>query len=132
MTSLNKKLATFGLGVMLAFGALSGCTEASKVNHNLRLEADNFNIQRRITVFNLRTDTVLFEMAGLISISNDEDGDLNVTVQTGENTFRQHYIHMSDETVYVVEDVGRPTETDKYRYDINFLPEWGLRVTTHE
>lgn len=50
-------------GVMLA-STLCGCSEAWKVRYNLNQEADNFNIQRRITVLNARSDKVLLEMEG--------------------------------------------------------------------
>lgn len=122
-------LLTFGLVL-----GISGCSsEASQVNHNIRKEADNFNIRRKLTVFNLRTDTVLFEMEGLFSITDDSDGDLNVTVQTGENEFKQHYIRMTTENCYVVEDItSEGTNVDKYHYEINFLPEWGFKVTHNE
>ena len=54
-------------GVMLA-STLCGCSEASRVRRNLNQEADNFNIQRRITVLNARTDKVLLEMEGTFSL----------------------------------------------------------------
>lgn len=66
------------LAAAAALTVFSGCTEASQVNHNLRMQADNFNVRRKITVFNLRTDTVLFQMEGLFSISDDSDGDLDI------------------------------------------------------
>ena len=46
--------------VMIAAMAVTmcACREASKVSYNLSKEADNFNIVRRLTVFDTRTDTV--------------------------------------------------------------------------
>ena len=37
---------------------LCGCREADKVSRNISLQADNFNVTRRITVFNTRITCV--------------------------------------------------------------------------
>lgn len=58
---MNKKFSAAVAAAFLVFG-LAGCTEADQVRHNLSQEADNFNIRRKLTVFNIRTDTVLFQM----------------------------------------------------------------------
>jgi hypothetical protein len=34
----------------------TGCTQADTVRHNITENADSFNVTRRITVFNTRTD----------------------------------------------------------------------------
>lgn len=38
---------------------LCGCREADRVSYNVSKQADNFNVMRRITVFNTRTDKCL-------------------------------------------------------------------------
>ena len=47
---------------------LTGCTQADTVRHNITENADSFNVTRRITVFNTRTDKVLMQMTGVMSI----------------------------------------------------------------
>ena len=86
-------------GVMLA-STLCGCSEASRVRRNLNQEADNFNIQRRITVLNARTDKVLLEMEGTFSLSNNSANELVVTCEVGEGTYQKHYIYLNDYTLY--------------------------------
>lgn len=44
---MKKKILLAVTAVMLASGALVGCTEASKVSNNVSQEADNFNVLRR-------------------------------------------------------------------------------------
>ena len=39
--------------------ALSGCTEAEKVNYNIAKQADYFESERRVTVYNARTDKIV-------------------------------------------------------------------------
>lgn len=117
-------------GVMLA-GTLCGCSEASRVRRNLNQEADNFNIQRRITVLNARTDKVLLEMEGTFSLSNNIANELVVTCEVGEGKYQKHYIYLNDYTLYVVEDISG-ANVDPYHYELNIIPEMvgGVKVTS--
>jgi hypothetical protein len=59
----------------MVFG-MSGCREAERVSYNVSKEADSFNVTRRITVFNVRTDKVLWQMTGNFS-TQSSNGDLD-------------------------------------------------------
>lgn len=100
-----KKIITGGLCALLVL-SLSGCTEVDQVNENLSKEANNFNVQREITVFNTRTDTVLFQMQGTFALTNDESGELVVTCEVGEGKYKKHFIYLGPDTTYVVEDIS--------------------------
>mgnify|MGYP004503004469 FL=1 len=117
-------------GAMLA-ATLCGCSEAGRVRRNLNQEADNFNIQRRITVLNARTDKVLLEMEGTFSLSNNSDNELVVTCEVGEGKYRKHYIYLNSYTLYVVEDISG-ADVDPYHYELNIIPEMvgGVKVTS--
>lgn len=100
----------------------TGCTQADTVRHNLTEDADSFNITRRITVFNTRTDKVLMQMTGVMSIKTDKDTkELNVLVKDGE-TYYKHLIYLNDDTTYVMEDIGG-ADVSRSAYEIHFLPE---------
>lgn len=98
---------------------LVGCTEAANVNHNLSQAADNFQVMRRITVYNARTDLIIMEMEGAMSLSNNATNELVVTCMTGPNQYKKNYIYLNDYVIYVVEDVTG-TVTDPYHYKIHF------------
>lgn len=100
---------------------MTGCRQSSVVNYNLSKEADNFQIQRRVIVWNSRTDTVLFEMVGCFSLSNNDSNELQITCKTGTDTFQKHYIYLNEYTLYVVEDLGQ-NSVDPYRYELNINP----------
>lgn len=101
---------------------LTGCTQADTVRHNLTENADSFSITRRITVFNTRTDKVLMQMTGVMSIKTDSGTkELNVLVKDGE-TYYKHLIYLNDDTTYVMEDVGG-ADVSHSAYEIHFLPE---------
>lgn len=100
----------------------TGCTQADKVRYNITEDADSFNVTRRITVFNTRTDKVLMQMAGVMSIKTDSDTkELNVLVKDGE-TYYKHIIYLNDDTTYVMEDIGG-ADVSRSAYEIHFLPE---------
>lgn len=100
----------------------TGCTQADTVRHNITENADSFNVTRRITVFNTRTDKVLMQMTGVMSIKTDADTkELNVLVKDGE-TYYKHLIYLNDDTTYVMEDIGG-ADVSRSAYEIHFLPE---------
>lgn len=42
--------------------------------------------------------------------------------------YQKHFVYLNDDTMYVVEDISG-ANVDKYHYEINFLPEYGVKVT---
>lgn len=110
---------------------LTGCTESSQVSHNIAVEADNFNVTRRLTVINARTDNVLLEMIGTFSLNNNNANELEVICEIADGTYQKHLVYLNEYTMYVVEDISG-ADVDKYHYEINFLPEWGFHITNNE
>lgn len=107
-------------GLALTIG-LTGCRQADRVSYNLRKDADEFTIRRRVIAINTRTNEALFEVEGLISISADSDGDLNVLIQTGPEQYKLFYAHLSQDVTYTCVQL-EPTETTPYAYEIAFFP----------
>ncbi|HHV98795.1 MAG TPA: hypothetical protein GXX36_04355 [Clostridiaceae bacterium] len=107
--------------VLMLTVILVGCRQADRVSHNLSLEADNFNVARKLTVINQRTDTILFQMTGNFSVKKEDDGDLAVIGENEDGTYYKHFIYLSSEISYIVEDLGK-TGVNKHKYSINFNP----------
>ena len=102
---------------------LCGCREADRVSYNISLEADNFNTIRQITVINCIKGDVLFQMTGKMSIVADTtDNQLEVTVEDEYGRYKKHFIGLSDNVTYVVEDVTDTNSIEKYKYTLNFNP----------
>ena len=114
-----KKIFAMLLVVLCLVGCMTGCSEAENVNHNLSQAADNFQVVRKITVYNARTDLIIMEMEGLMSISNSATSELVVTCMTGPNQYKKNYIYLNEYVIYVVEDITG-TVTDPYHYKIHF------------
>lgn len=121
MFKSKKVIVVFLMAVMMLL--LSGCVDrqANRVSYNLSLEADNFNVTRKLSVINQRTDTLLFQMIGNFSIDIDSDGDLNIIGENDDGTYYKHFVCLSSEINYIVEDLGK-TSVNKRRYEINFNP----------
>ena len=112
------------VAMLLLLSGLSRCTflrQASRVSRNLSLEADSFNVARKLTVINQRTDTLLFQVTGNFSIANEGHNELAIIGENDNGTYYKHFIYLSDEVVYIVEDLGK-TSTSRYRYQINLNP----------
>lgn len=119
---MKKKLILIVI-MVLAVVLISSCTrQAEVVRHNLKREADAFNVRRRITVLNTRTDTPMMQITGLISIDTDSDGDLNITIEKAPGEFVLNYAHLSQDTTYIVEQI-ETKEVSKYQYEIRFYPQ---------
>ena len=117
------------LGIMiLAIMILSGCTEVNRVSSNIRQEADNFNITRRIVVYNARTDKIVFELIGNFSLQNNTSNELEIICEVDNNVYKKHFVYLNEYTLYVVEDVSG-AYVDKYHYEVNYIPEMIVPVT---
>ena len=113
--------------------SLAGCfdSEADKVNYNLTKKAEQFGCERRITVYNARTDTIILEAEGYMDISNNISNELVVTVRTGEEEYKKNYIYLNDYTLYVVEDITG-THTDPYHYELYFHTTFPVNINVVE
>ena len=118
-----KKIFAVLTALMVLFAA-AGCSEADKVNHNISQQAEYFQSERRVTVWNARTDNVIMYIEGYINISNNSTDELVVTAKVGENSYKKNYVYLNDYTLYVVEDING-THTDPYHYKLYFNPYAG-------
>ena len=118
---MKKKIAIITVFAVMAL-VLSSCTQADNVRYNLRREAEDFNIRRRITVLNTRTDTPMMQITGLLAITVDSDGDLNITIEKAPGEYVLNFAHLSQDTTYIVEQI-ETKEVSKYKYEIKFYPE---------
>lgn len=97
-------------------GGLTACSnDADVASKNLSKDADNFKIMRRIVFFNGITDTYLLSIEGLCSIV-DQGNQLEVTCKTGPNEVKKHFLGLSDNVSYFVEQVdGADVSTQRYK-----------------
>ncbi len=125
---MKRKILALILSVSLVL-ALPGCgREASRVSYNLSQEADNFNDVRQITVINCLKGDVLFQMTGKMSITADvSDNQLEIIVEDEKGEYKKHFIGLSDNVTYVVEDITAG-DVSEYKYTLNFNPNMWFPV----
>lgn len=113
---MKKKILCAIAVLILSAAVLTGCaTDADKVNYNLNKQADHFEVERRVTVYNARTDTVILQVEGYLSLSNNDSGELVITCKTGADTYKKNYVYLTENTLYCMEDITG-THTDPYHY----------------
>lgn len=124
---MKKKLVAIIAAVSMLF-SLTGCTQADKVSENLSKEADNFNVVRQLTVINCIEGDVLFQMTGKLSIKADTaDNQLEVVVESENGTYQKHFIGLSDNVTYVVEQKNYK-DVSNYKYTLNYNPKMWIPI----
>lgn len=103
--------------------SLTACfdTDANVASENLSKDADQFKINRRIVFVNGITDKYLMVIEGKCSIA-PQDKKLDVTCKVGPDAYKKHFLGLSDNVTYFVEQVdGANVSTDHYK--VIFKPE---------
>lgn len=115
-----KKLFIVGIvGVVL----LSGCSDDARVaSRNLSKAADNFEINRRVVFYNGITSDYLLSIEGRCSIEPlTSPSRVAVICQTGPNEYKKHFLGLSDNVTYFVEQL-EPNKAGKHFYRVTFKP----------
>ncbi len=113
----NRMLAAL-IGTVIV---ITGCSaQADVASENLSTAADNFEIDRRVVFFNGITDSYLLTIEGRCSIK-DENAQLEVTCKVGPDTFKKHFLGLSDNVSYFVEQ-SAPVAASAYQYRVIFRP----------
>lgn len=109
--------------LLIALVLLTGCErEADVASRNVSIAADQFEVQRRVVFFNGITDTYLLSIEGLCSLGNhDAAGELTVTCKVGPNSYKKHFLGLSDNVSYFVEQL-EASKVDTYHYRVTFRP----------
>lgn len=127
MKKVISKILTAMVGLAVVSSLTVGCRQqADRVSYNISKQADNFNTIRQITVINCLQGDVLFQMTGKMSITADiAENQLEIIVEDENGSYKKHFIGLSDNVTYTVEDVT-DNYIDNYHYTLNFNPEMWL------
>src|SRR5690554_3212810 len=93
---------------VVLFGiTLASCTtDADVASYNLSQDADQFRIYRRVVFYNGITDEYILMVEGYCSIKKDNiDNQLELTVKTDNGTYLKHFLGLSDNVTYFVEQL---------------------------
>ncbi len=99
-----------------------GCSDADIASQNLSKAADQFEITRRIVFYNGITGEYMLTITGLCSLgNNDTRAKLSVTCMTGPKEYKKHYLGLSDNVTFFVEQIDS-VKASPYQYRVVFKP----------
>jgi hypothetical protein len=109
---------------LIAAAILAGCSpDADVASRNLSKAADMFEINRRIVFYNGITGEYMLTIEGLCSLGNyDSAGSLSVTCKTGPTSFKKHFLGLSDNVTYFVEQMEQ-AQASVFHYRVVFKPQ---------
>jgi kynureninase len=121
-----KKIILAGTALAIVATTLVGCSsDADVAASNLSKAAEMFEINRRIVFINGITDEYLLEIQGLCSVETTAgalNGALEVTCKTAPNEFKKHFLGLSDNVTYLVEQI-EGADVSVYNYRVIFKPD---------
>jgi hypothetical protein len=118
---LKMKKTIVGL-LALASLALSSCSDADTASYNLSKAADYFEINRRVVFYNGITGDYMLTIEGRCALGNqDSTGQLTVTCKTGDGEYKKHFLGLSDNVTYFVEQIDGKN-VSPYHYRVVFKP----------
>lgn len=116
------------LGTLLVAGTmLTGCTsDADRVSENISTEAEQFKVQRRVTVINNITDKIILTVEGLCSFESG-GGEVEAVCKTGPGTYVKNVAILGDNATALIEQAnGDASEVSKYHYKVVLKPQNAL------
>lgn len=120
---MKNKLIPLILSVILGTGLLGCSADATVASQNLSTAADMFEIDRRIVFYNGITGDYILSLEGKCSIKKDNnDSQLEVTCKTGSNDYKKHFLGVSDNVTYFVEQI-QPRKDSVFHYRVIFKPQ---------
>jgi len=117
---MSKKIMMMAMVMGLSLACFDD--DADVASCNLSKEADNFGLNRRVVFYNGITGEYMLTIEGKLSIRHRHSGgQLEVTVKTGENQFKKHFLGLSDNVTYFCEQLTS-TSVSVYHYKVIFKP----------
>ncbi|UVD39741.1 hypothetical protein SEA_ROSEPHARIE_78 [Streptomyces phage RosePharie] len=122
MKRITRAIAATTMVIGLGLGA-TACFEddADVASKNVSKAADNFEVNRRIVVFNGITDKYLMVIVGACSIK-DEGNQLEIICKTGKDEYKKQFAGLSDNVSYFIEQ-GEPVKASAMHYRVTFKPQ---------
>lgn len=116
-----KKCSLIAIAAASLIGLTACQDDADVASYNLSKAADNFEIARRVIFYNGITGQYMLEISGLCSIK-DQQTQLELTCKEQHGQFRKHFLGLSDNVTYFVEQLG-PVDVSVYHTRITWKPQ---------
>lgn len=124
-TTTTRAIATLA-AVGIAATALAGCTsDADVASHNLSTAAEQFEIQRRITVTTGFTNDVALQVEGRCSLETADSflaGAVEITCKIGPNDYVKHFAVKGDNDLVLIQQLDT-IDVSLYHHRVLIKPE---------
>lgn len=119
MTTMKRTYTVLAAALL----ALASCKQESDMaSINVSAAAHNFEINRRAIFYNGITGEYILTIEGYLSVTESETQQrLEVVVKTGPKSYKKHYLGLSDNVTYFVEQI-EPAQADPFRHRVIFRP----------
>ena len=102
------------------------------VSNNISREADYFKVNRRVIFYNGITGGYMLSIEGKCSLGNNDPAwKLTVTCKTWEDEYKKHFLWLSDNVTYFVEQIDwKNVSKDHYKVIFNpssIVPDIDIR-----
>lgn len=109
------------LVLLMCLSIIVSCaTEANIASQNLSKDSDEFRVIRRVTFYNGITDKCILTIEGRCSVDFFQN-KFAVTVKTGSNEYKKHYLGRADNVFPIVEQLETST-LENYKYKMIIRP----------
>jgi hypothetical protein len=116
---MKKVLALF-LGLIMI--AAVACNDADVVSQNISNSADKFEVLRRVVFYNGINGDYMLTIEGYCSLGNfDAERELTVTCKLGPERYKKHFLGLSDNVTYFVEQLEAANASTSH-YKVIFKP----------
>jgi hypothetical protein len=123
--NLKETIACGAIAAIMVFPVfvIVGCqSDADIASKNMSKAADNFEVSRRVVFYNGITGDYMMTIEGLCSLGNyDKARELSLTCKTGPTTYKKHFLGLSDNVSFFVEQL-EPVKVSTYHYRVIFKP----------
>jgi hypothetical protein len=117
-----KRILAIAMGAMLLLTVVGCSKPADIVSTNISTDADSFKILRRIVFYNGITGEYMLTIEGFCSLgNNDAPGTLSVTCKVGTDAYKKHFLGLSDNVTYFVEQIDAANVSPDH-YKVVFKP----------
>ena len=120
-----KKVVYMIVAMAMMLVAVACADDADVASRNISKAADNFEVERRIVFYNGITDEIIMVTEGQCSIFEDQGvvrAQLEVTCKTGPDEYMKHFLGLSDNVTYFVEQKVA-SDASVYYYRRTFKPQ---------
>jgi hypothetical protein len=106
--------------VIAVFFTLAGCSnDAAVVTQNIKQDAENFRVARRVVFYNGITNDYILEVAGYCNI--DVEPNKLAVVCKAPDGYKRHLLGISDNVTWFSEQLA-PNQVSASFYKVTFKP----------